>query len=296
MDHVWSTGRDDQEIGIVISVENRLLREARRQPMLSRDEERELARRARSGDREAVHRLVGSHLRFVIKIARRYRGSGLGMADLVQEGCVGLMQALHRFNPDNDARLATYAMWWIKAAIQDHVMRSWSLVRIGTTAAQKSLFFNFRRLRARLNEGTETISDAAVQTIARTLNVSERDVRAIAQRFDNPDRYFEDLSRNDLGDSPVDQLPDDDPTPEDRLLICDDRRFNLGLMVVALTELTQRELLIIRRRYLSEVSMTLESIGTELGVSKERVRQIEAGAISKMRAFMLARLDGQGVI
>ncbi len=270
-----------------------LVREARRQPILTREQERALARRARSGDAAAVSQLVGSHLRLVIRIADRYRSTGLAKADLVQEGCVGLMQALQRFNPDHDARLATYSMWWIKAAIQDHVMRSWSLVRIGTTAAQKSLFFNLRRLRAAMNETGESLSDAAVGRIAQILGVSERDVRRMELRFAGPD-----CSLHGTGDE-VDEmgweerLADEGPTPEQTAIARDDLRVKLAAMAAGLAELTQRELEIIRGRYLSaEVVVTLEALGKELGISKERVRQIEARAMAKLRDFVQPVLDG----
>ena len=148
--------------------------EARRRPMLSREEERDLARRARAGDQKAVTCLVGSHLRLIIRVAERYGGPGLAKADLVQEGCVGLMQALNRFNPDKGARFSTYCIWWIKAAIQEHAMRSWSLVRIGTTSAQKTLFFDLRRLSAVLNETGDSLSDKGVCRVALMLRVSQR--------------------------------------------------------------------------------------------------------------------------
>ncbi|MFP6754608.1 MAG: sigma-70 family RNA polymerase sigma factor [Alphaproteobacteria bacterium] len=160
--------------------------EARRQPMLWREEERDFARRARAGDQKAVTCLVGSHLRLIIWVAERYGGPGSAKADLVQEGCVGLMQALHRFNPDKGARFSMYSIWWIKAAIQEHAMRSWSLVRIGTTSAQKILFFNLRRLRAVLNETGDSLSDKGVCSVARMLRVSQRDVRPMELRFVGP--------------------------------------------------------------------------------------------------------------
>ena len=274
----------------VARIERWLLREARRQPMLSRDEERDLARRARTGDRDAAGRLVGSHLRLVIRIANRYRGNGLAMADLVQEGCVGLMQALRRFDPDHDARLSTYSMWWIKAAIQDHVMRSWSLVRIGTTKSQKSLFFNLRRLRTALNETGDSLSDTAVRFVADKLGVSEPEVRRMEQRLSGQDRSLHAVAEDGL--EWIDRLPDERATPEQAVIALDELRTKVGLMGAALAALTQRELLIIRRRYLSEAAMTLEALGKELGVSKERVRQIESRAMRKMRDFVMPRFDG----
>ncbi len=286
----------------ILGSDSAFRRFAVRQPMLSRDEERDLARLAHSGDKEALSRLVVSHLRLVIKIAERYQSAGLTMPDLVQEGCVGLLQALQRFNPDRDARLSTYAMWWIKAAIQDHVMRSWSLVRIGTSAAQKSLFFNLRRLRSALNETGESMSDAAVAHIARVLSVPEKEVRSMEQRLAGPDGSLSNRNgADDSGDAECDggamSTPHTDlANPEESLIWRDERRRRRGAAAAALAALSHRELLIIRRRYLSDVSQTLESLGRELGISKERVRQIEARAMDKMRALAVPQVTGRAAI
>jgi len=284
-----------KNLGSRSSLDRALLEAARRPPVLTPEEERDLARRASDGDEQAASVLVESHLRFVIRIAERYRNYGLAMADLVQEGCVGLVQAVRKFDPEHHARLSTYAVWWIRAAIQDHVMRSWSLVRIGTTAAQKSLFFNFRRMKLRLDEGGETLSEAAIRAIAARLRVSERDVRKMEARMSGRDRSLDipTVDDGDEGDAWVDRLPDEEPDQEQRIISRDDFRAKIGLLAGALAELTARELLVIRRRYLSEASVTLESLGREMGVSKERVRQIEAQAMAKLRAFMMTRL-GEG--
>ncbi len=258
--------------------------------MLSRDEERALARRAAGGDPEAVSRLIASHLRLVIKIADRYRAPGLPKADLVHEGCIGLIQALKRFNPDHDARLSTYAMWWIKSAIQDHVVRSWSMVRIGTSTAQKSLFFNLRRMRAALSDTGDSLSEAAARSIAKALNVTERDVRRMAERLRGPDRS---LDEHQDADEPslLDSLPDPTTDPEQSLIRRDELRHRLSLLANALAELKDRERLIITRRYLSEVAVTLEGLGKELGISKERVRQIEARAMAKLASVISRFVD-----
>ena len=271
--------------------ERALLRAARRQPMLTREEERELARRARSGDLDAASRLIGSHLRLIVKIAERYRAPGLATGDLIQEGCIGLLQALQRFNPDHDARFATYAMWWIKSAIQDHVVRSWSLVRIGTSTAQKSLFFNLRRMRAALSETGESLSEAAVRSIARALGQPEREVRRMAERLAAPERSLDARTGRDDAAPLIERLVDDRPDPEQSLIFRDQLRHRLRALAGALAQLKDRERLIISRRYLSEVAETLESLGRELGISKERVRQIEARAVAKLRELVLARLD-----
>lgn len=253
--------------------------------MLSRDEERALARKAASGDREAVSRLIASHLRLVIKIADRYRAPGLAKADLVHEGCIGLIQALKRFNPDHDARLSTYAMWWIKSAIQDHVVKSWSMVRIGTSTAQKSLFFNLRRMRAALSDTGDSLSEAAARSIAKALNVTERDVRSMADRLRGPDRSL-DERRGEDESSWLDELPDPATDLEQSVIRRDELRHRLRLLATALGQLKDRERLVITRRYLSGVAVTLEGLGKELGVSKERVRQIEARAVAKLCAIV----------
>ena len=190
--------------------------EARRRPMLSREEERDLARRARAGDQKAVTCLVGSHLRLIIRVAERYGGPGLVKADLIQEGCVGLMHALHRFNPDKGARFSTYSIWWIKAAIQEHVVRSWSLARIGTTSAQKTLFFNLRRLSTVLNETGDSLSDRVSPRVARMLRVSQRDVRRMEQRVVGPDYSLNDIGDPGNAEEWVNRLPDLAPTPDQR--------------------------------------------------------------------------------
>lgn len=271
--------------------ERALLRAARRAPILSRDEERALARKAASGDHEAVSRLIASHLRLVIKIADRYRAPGLAKADLVHEGCIGLIQALKGFNPDRDARLSTYAMWWIKSAIQDHVVRSWSMVRISTSTAQKSLFFNIRRMRAALSDTGDILSEAAARKIAQALNVTERDVRRMADRLRGPDHSLDERHGDDDQTTWLEALPDPAIDPEQSLILSDELRHKLGLLASALAQLKDRERLIITRRYLSGVAVTLEGLGKEMGISKERVRQIEARAMEKLRGIITLRLD-----
>jgi RNA polymerase sigma-32 factor len=271
--------------------ERALIQAARHAPMLTRDEERVLARKAASGDRDAVSRLIASHLRLVIKIADRYRAPGLAKADLVHEGCIGLIQALKGFNPDHDARLSTYAMWWIKSAIQDHVVRSWSMVRVGTSTAQKSLFFNIRRMRAALSDTGDSLSEAAARNIAKALNVTERDVRRMADRLRGPDWSLDERHGEDEETSWLEELPDTATDPEQSLIRSDELRHRLGLLANALAQLKDRERMIITRRYLSEVAVTLEGLGKELGISKERVRQIEARAMAKLRAIITPRID-----
>lgn len=258
---------------------------------LTAEEERILANRARQGDPAAVTRLLNAHRGYIVKIAARYKGSGTAMADLIQEGTIGLLQALARFNPDQNSRLSTYAMWWIRAAIQAHVMRSWSLVRLGTTAAQKSLFFNLAKLRRRLDESEKTLSESGIRKIARSLGVRERDVRQMELRLAQRDAGLDTGGAGPSEPGTVAEPADVRPTPEQSLIAANEQSTRRALLNVALAKLSPRELTVIRRRYLSDVSITLESLGRELGVSKERVRQIEARAVDKLRRFMVPALE-----
>ncbi|GGB24056.1 RNA polymerase sigma factor RpoH [Tistrella bauzanensis] len=258
-----------------------------RQPLLTREEEVSLAARVQAGDKAAAEILVRSHLRLVIKVASRYRNYGLPMNELVQEGSLGLMQAVERFDPDRGVRLATYAMWWIKAAIQDYILRSWSMVRIGTTAAQKALFFNLRKLKAKLRRSDETrmgetLDPADVGQIATTLGVRDRDVRLMEMRMSGGDQSLNAPMSADSGDEWLDQLADDKPDQEELLVEKDLASFRTRMIRGALDALNARERLIITRRHLAEASATLEALGSELGISKERVRQIESRAMRKL--------------
>jgi RNA polymerase sigma-32 factor len=267
------------------------LREAARQPMLGREEESRLARRADAGDAEATRRLIASHLRVVIRIARGYRSSGLPMADLVQEGTVGLIRAVRRFNPDHGARLSTYAMWWIRAAIQDHVVHSWSLVRMGTTNTQKALFLRLRQLGSELIDGAEGLSDEIVAKLARGFDTTASEVRSLARRMTAGDWS---LDQAPAGGSPwVDRLASDAPTPEDEAAEASQRRFLGEIVDRALAMLPPREQLIIRRRYFEEARQTFEAIGREVGLSKDRVRQLEAKALATLREVLRPALAGE---
>ncbi|MEN2978866.1 RNA polymerase factor sigma-32 [Tistrella bauzanensis] len=258
-----------------------------RQPLLTREEEVSLAARVQAGDKAAAEILVRSHLRLVIKVASRYRNYGLPMNELVQEGSLGLMQAVERFDPERGVRLATYAMWWIKAAIQDYILRSWSMVRIGTTAAQKALFFNLRKLKAKLRRSDETrmgetLDPTDVGQIATTLGVRDRDVRLMEMRMSGGDQSLNAPMSADSGDEWLDQLADDKPDQEELLVEKDLASFRTRMIRGALDALNARERLIITRRHLAEASATLEALGSELGISKERVRQIESRAMRKL--------------
>jgi RNA polymerase sigma-32 factor len=261
------------------------LEQIRRFPMLEPQEEYMLAKSWREhGDRDAAHRLVTSHLRLVAKIAMGYRGYGLPISEVISEGNVGLMQAVKRFEPDKGFRLATYAMWWIKAAIQEYILRSWSLVKMGTTANQKKLFFNLRKAKSRISALEEgDLRPDQVKLIAKRLGVTEQDVVDMNRRLGG------DVSLNspirEEGDSGEwqDWLVDDSISQETRLAEseeADNRRKALG---EALTVLNERERRIFEARRLADEPITLEELADEFGVSRERVRQIEVRAFEKVQ-------------
>lgn len=273
-----------------------LLAAAVDEPVLGRDEERELARRAEAGDADAAGRLIASHLRFVIKIARRYRGSGLPMSDLIQEGTVGLIRAVRRFNPDRGVRLSTYAMWWIRSAIQDHVVHSWSLVRMGTTNAQKAMILRLRQVTAELIGGAEGLSDEITARLAKSFGATASEVATLARRLAGGDWSLDQPMAGPGGDGDqrtwMDCLPSDAPTPEQAVSEANERRFLSEIVGKALAMLPPREQLVIRKRYFEEVRQTFEAIGRELGVSKDRVRQLETRALAKLRELLQPALAG----
>ena len=281
-----------------ISTGSRLLREAVREPMLERDEERRLAERALAGDLDAAGRLIVSHLRYVIKIARGYRSSGLPMSDLIQQGTIGLIQAVQRFNPDRDTRLSTYAGWWIRAAIQDHVVRSWSLVRTGTTNAQKALFLRLRQMKTELMDGAEGLSDEIVAKLARGFDTTTAEVINLARRLaGGGDQSLDEPAAgggNSSGEerrSRLDLLVCPQPNPEEVLVEASERRFVGDLIDRALALLPDRERFIIRQRYFEEARVTFEAIGRDIGLSKDRVRQLERAALDKLREALRPALS-----
>ena len=260
-------------------------------PLLSRERELELTRRWRDHhDRLALTEIVEAFERLVLSNARRYQNYGLPLADLVQEGHVGLLQAAARFEPERGLRFATYAIWWVRAAIQDFILRNWSMVRTGTTAAQKSLFFNLRRLRAQLDPTADRLSPENQIAVSRRLGVPIAEVVDMEARLGAADQS---LNR------PLDQNGDEEwqdllacsrPTPEEDVGRRFDAEIRTGWLKEALGELSQRERMIIERRRLREEEVTLEMLGRELGVSKERVRQIEERALHKLRQSLRHRV------
>lgn len=267
-------------------------RSAMREPLLERDHELELARRWREdGDEKALHRLVRAYTRLVIGTASRFRHYGLPLADLVQEGNVGLMQAAARFEPEREIRFSTYATWWIRSAMQDYILRNWSIVRIGTTTAQKSLFFNLRRLRARLQDPSETTMSGEVRdAIAERLGVPLRDVEAMEGRLGGQDQSLNATVSEDGEDDWQGLLADERPSPEQVVTGMRDSRTLSKWLAEALADLNPRERIIIDQRRLREEGATLEELGRDLGISKERVRQLESRALLKLRERLADRM------
>ncbi len=266
-----------------------LIRAAMKAPYLAREEEHELAVRWKSGhDQDALHRMTMAHMRLVIAMAARFRGFGLPMSDLVQEGHVGLLEAAARFEPEREVRFSTYATWWIRASIQDYILRNWSIVRGGTSSAQKALFFNLRRLRARLNQKSELSSADLYKRISDTLGVSESDVALMDSRLSGPDASLNAPVTDEGGASDrMDFLVSDAPLPDEVAGETIDVERRSEWLAAALKELNERELRIIRERRLRDSGATLEALGERLGISKERVRQIENRALEKLKAALL---------
>ncbi|MHC2333850.1 RNA polymerase sigma factor RpoH [Bradyrhizobium sp. USDA 4454] len=270
---------------------SRYLQEIRSFPMLDASEEVMYARRLRdSGDREAAYRLVTSHLRLAAKIALKYRRYGLPIADLISEANVGLMLAVKRFDPEKGFRLATYAAWWIKASVQEFVLRSWSLVKLGTTAAQKKLFFNLRKLKRRLGAPDDgELSPEQVKQISEHLRVRETDVVEMNGRIRGDMTLNVQLS-DEEGDQWQDRLADSSPDPEALLLEAGDRERQNVALSEALSALTPRERTIVEARYLAERQSTLDDLAHTFGISRERIRQIEQRALKRIKTMMCARL------
>ncbi|MEZ5670208.1 MAG: RNA polymerase factor sigma-32 [Alphaproteobacteria bacterium] len=261
------------------------IRRAMSAPILSRDNEQDLARRWRDrGDERALHDLINAYERLVVSIATKFRNYGLPLGDLIQEGNIGLLQAANRFDPDREVRFSTYAAWWIRAAVQDFVLRNWSIVRTGTTAAQKSLFFNLRRLRARIEgDNGATMTDAGRHRVATELRVPVGEVEAMEMRISGHDQSLN-APVGQEGETEMQHLlADNRPSPEDVVIGLRDAESRSRWLNAALTQLSERERRIIRERRLTERGVTLEHLGNALGVSKERVRQLENRALCKLR-------------
>ena len=292
-------GNSNNNAGGIISVEeaglSRYLQDIKKYPVLTADEEKELARRwIKNGDRAAAHTLVTSHLRLVAKIAYGYRGYGLPVSELISEGNIGLMQAVRKFEPEKGFRLSTYAMWWIKASIHDYILRSWSLVKIGTTAAQKKLFFNLNKTKTKLQQMIgrplgDSLNPDQVKTIANDLLVEEKDVIQMEQRMSGGGDQSLSAPMNSDGEERSDwqsMLADGRDTPDESLEAGDLIKRRNDTVARALTKLSPRERDIVLKRHLGEEVETLEDLSAKHGISRERVRQIETRALEKLKDYL----------
>ena len=263
----------------------RYLEEIRQFPMLEPQQEYMLAKSWREhGDRDAAHELVTSHLRLVARIAMGYRGYGLPIGEVISEGNVGLMQAVKRFDPEKGFRLATYAMWWIRAAIQEYILRSWSLVKMGTTAAQKKLFFNLRKIKSQLKALEEgDLRPDQVKLIATRLGVTEEDVVSMNRRLAGDSSLNAPVRNDSESGEWMDWLVDETMNQEDKLAESEEKEQRHALLINALEGLNERERRVFEARRLSEDPLTLEELSEEFGVSRERIRQIEVRAFEKVQ-------------
>jgi RNA polymerase sigma-32 factor len=273
---------------------SRYLTEIRKFPMLAKDQEFMLAQRWKEHqDTEAAHQMVTSHLRLVAKIAMGYRGYGLPIGEVISEGNVGLMQAVKKFEPDKGFRLATYAMWWIRASIQEYILRSWSLVKMGTTAAQKKLFFNLRKAKSEISALEEgDLHPDHVQQIATKLGVLNEEVISMNRRLSGPDSSLNAPLRSDSESEWQDWLQDDAQVSQETALAdSEEKTIRMSLLEEAMQELSDRERHILTERRLKDDPTTLEQLASEYGVSRERVRQIEVRAFEKLQKAMRATAE-----
>ena len=268
---------------------SRYLTEIRKFPMLAKDEEFMLAQRWKEHqDSEAAHKMVTSHLRLVAKIAMGYRGYGLPIGEVISEGNVGLMQAVKKFEPDKGFRLATYAMWWIRASIQEYILRSWSLVKMGTTAAQKKLFFNLRKAKSQIEAFQDgDLRPDQVSAIATKLGVLDSEVISMNRRLGGPDASLNAPLRADGESEWQDWLADDDQVSQETVVADNqEKSMRMSLLEEAMVELTDRERHILTERRLKDDPTTLEDLAAQYGVSRERVRHIEVRAFEKLQKSM----------
>lgn len=285
------------EMEEIQTANQRFVRRAMKLELLELEDEQELARLwVEERDEKALHKLTSAHMRLVISMAGKFKNYGLAMSDLIQEGNIGLMRAAERFDCAREVRFSTYAGWWIRAAIQDFVLRNWSIVRTGTTASQKSLFFNLRRLRAKINDNGTYMSDASRDYIGQTLGVKQSDIEMMEGRMSGQDRSLNAPMTNDSDNGQIewqDTLTCDRPVPEEEVAERMDGEKCKDILHNALSTLSPREVTIIKARRMNDESRTLDDLGKELGVSKERVRQIEHEALSKLKSFIMADDGGR---
>ena len=269
--------------------QSNFLREVRNYPMLTEAEEMKyISAWQKKSDPKSLHALVTSHLRLVVKLANGFRRYGLNQEDLISEGCVGMMQSIDRFDPDKGFRLSTYAKWWIRAARQEYIMRSWSLVRIGTTVGQKKLFFNLRRMKHELsgtNEGQ--LSEDDIEFIMDQLKVAKHEVMAMDGRMSSPDSSLNDIVGDEDQTEWQDRLIDESNSPEDSVAAYQEREFQRNLVFSALDDLPEREREIFITRRMNEEKSTLSELGQLFQISPERVRQIEHSVFSKIQKIVV---------
>jgi RNA polymerase sigma-32 factor len=289
-------------MSMMAGVDRSFVKAAMAAPFLTHQEERELTTAwIYQGDEKAMHALAHAHMRLVISLAARFKNYGLSMPDLIQEGHIGLLQAAAKFEPERDLRFSTYATWWIRASMQDYILRNWSIVRGGTSSAQKALFFNLRRLRAQISQenGADASMDAVYAQIAEKVGVSKADVTTMAARFSGPDTSLNapltDVDGNGASDR-MDFLVDHHPLPDAVVEESIDTGRRVGWLRAALNVLNAREIHIIKERRLLDEPSTLESIGAKLSISKERVRQIESRALEKLKRALLDRHPDTAVL
>ncbi len=273
---------------------SRYLNEIKRFPILSADEELLLAKNyLEKGESEAAHKLVTSHLRLVAKIAMQYRGYGLPVADLISEGNLGLMKAVKKFDPERGCRLSTYAMWWIKASVTEYILRSWSLVKMGTMSAQKKLFFSLRKAKRKLNIiDAQTIDPEKTAKLAEQFSISEADITHLDRRITARDLSLNAPVSNSEEDSMefIDILEDDTPSPEVLVARAQETEFRQKYLKDAMLQLSKRERHIFTERRLKEDPITLEKLGEHYGISRERVRQLENRAYTKVQTIIHSKL------
>tara|TARA_B100000745_G_scaffold232991_1_gene156799 strand:+ start:719 stop:1603 length:885 start_codon:yes stop_codon:yes gene_type:complete len=279
---------------------SRYLNEIKRFPILSADEELLLAKNyLEKGKSEAAHKLVTSHLRLVAKIAMQYRGYGLPVADLISEGNLGLMKAVKKFDPERGCRLSTYAMWWIKASVTEYILRSWSLVKMGTMSAQKKLFFSLRKAKRKLNIiDAQTIDPEKTAKLAEQFSISEADITHLDRRITARDLSLNAPVSNSEEDSMefIDILEDDTPSPEVLVARTQETEFRQKYLKDAMFQLSERERHIFTERRLKEDPITLEKLGEHYGISRERVRQLENRAYTKVQTIIHSELIADSAV
>ena len=289
MAHI-STSSPDNKVNMG---DTAFIRNAMKQPLLSKEDEQFLTKAWKlHRDDKALDRLIRAYSRLAVSSALKYKKFGLPVGDLIQEANVGLMQAADKFDPERDVRFSTYSAWWIKAAIQEYILRNWSMVRIGSTSAQRKLFFNLRRIKAKLeDQNTVAPGDDISQEIATQLDLPVRDVVYMEGRLGKSDQSLNAVAFDESGIELQDLLADDRPNPEVILSGNADAKIRADIIARAMAELSPREYAIIKRRRLGDEKVTLESLGQEFGVSKERVRQLEARALGSIKDAISSYVD-----